>query len=40
VNDEALSRKILKSAARRVQGDEIERRPVRRPLKAGGRKSS
>ena len=39
VNDEALSRKILKCAARRVQGDEIERRPVRRRLKAGGRKS-
>ena len=39
VNDEALSRRILKSAARRVERDAIERRPIRRRLRASARTS-
>jgi TetR/AcrR family transcriptional repressor of nem operon len=34
VNDEALSRRILKSAARRVERDAIERGPIRRRARA------
>ena len=39
VNDEALSRRILKSAARRVERDAIERRPIRRRFRAKSRTS-
>jgi TetR/AcrR family transcriptional regulator, transcriptional repressor for nem operon len=39
VNDEALSRRILKSAVRRLERDAIERRPSRRRLKANVRTS-
>jgi TetR/AcrR family transcriptional repressor of nem operon len=40
VNDERLSRRILKSAARRVKRDAIERRPIRRRSRANARTSS
>jgi hypothetical protein len=40
VNDEALSRRILKSAARRVERDAIERRPIRCRSRANARTSS
>ncbi len=39
VNDEALSRRILKSASRRVERDAVEGRPIRRRLKANARRN-